>query len=207
MKRKNHFTGINPRKFIGMKKSKLMKKALKNPAVKAGGRSKLERVLNGFSLYFSDLAKDRPNYSARFFATWQAALDSIRAAAEKMLAEPTFVPIPDEPGLFPYSILFLSIFSRLMDNLTYEEEASLRDILTRMDGAWGLYLSVVRMRWPKLSSTIDRAAEIRECLQLEVQRLFFGEVAPALTQRWSLAYSGLKQSIELLTKEASHELA
>ena len=94
-----------------------------------------------------------------------------------------------------------------MDNLTYEEEEALRDVFVRMDGAWGMYFSVIRMRWPKLSPLVDRAEEIREALQLEVQRLFFGEVVPALTARWSVACSGLEKALELIGKEAKHDLA
>ena len=134
-------------------------------------------------------------------------MDDIRACSERMLAGPEFVTVDPNRGLNPYGIFFLTFFARLMDNLGYDGEDELREILTRMDGAWGMYFSVIRMRWPKLSPLVDRAEEIREALQLEVQRLFFGEVVPALTARWSVASMGLEKALELIGKEAKHDLA
>ena len=206
-KRKEHLAGISIRKFAGQKKSAILKRALKDKTVKAAGRKRLERLMRGMAEYVADEAKDRPRYFARFVVTWQAALDDIRACSERMLSGPEFVPVSPDRGLNPYGITFLIFFARLMDNLDYDEEAALREILTRMDGAWGMYFSVVRMRWPKLSSLVDRAEEIREALQLEVQRLFFGEVVPALTPRWGVAYHGLEKALELIGKEAKHDLA
>ena len=206
-KRKEHLAGISVRKFVGQKKSAIIKRTLKDKALKAAGRTRLEHVMRGMADYFADEAKDRPRYFARFVVTWQAALDDIRACSERMLDGPEFVPVSPDRGLNPYGITFLMFFARLMDNLGYDEEAALREILTRMDGAWGMYFSVIRMRWPKLSPLVDRAEEIREALQLEVQRLFFGEVVPALTARWSVAYEGLEKALELIGKEAKHDLA
>ena len=94
-----------------------------------------------------------------------------------------------------------------MDNLSYEEEEALRDMIVRLNGAWGMYFSVILLRWPKLSALIDRAEEIREALQLEVQRLFFGEVVPALGARWLVAHDGLEKALELIGKEAKNDLA
>lgn len=204
---KEHLAGISVRKFVGQKKSAIIKRTLKDKTLKAAGRKRLEHVMRGMAEYFADEAKDRPRYFARFVVTWQAALDDIRACSERMLAGPGFVPISPDRGLNPYGITVLTFFARLMDNLDYDEEAALREILTRMDGAWGMYFSVIRMRWPKLSPLVDRAEEIREALQLEVQRLFFGEVVPALTARWSVACSGLEKALELIGKEAKHDLA
>ena len=206
-KRKEHLAGISVRKFVGQKKSAIIKRTLKDKALKAAGRTRLEHVMRGMADYFADEAKDRPRYFARFVVTWQAALDDIRACSERMLAAPEFVPISPDRGLNPYGITVLTFFARLMDNLDYDEEETLREILTRMDGAWGMYFSVIRMRWPKLSPLVDRAEEIREALQLEVQRLFFGEVVPALTARWSVASMGLEKALELIGKEAKHDLA
>ena len=206
-KRKEHLAGVNLRKFVGQKKSAIIKSTLKNRNLRSAGRARIERVLNGLAEYVADMAKDRPNYVARFFATWQAAVDGVRGSAERMLAEPSFVSVDPEPGRYPYSILFLSVFARLMDNLSYEEEEALRDVFVRMDGAWGMYFSVIRMRWPKLTALVDRAEEIREALQLEVQRLFFGEVVPALTPRWVVASEGLEKALELIGKGAKNDLA
>ena len=206
-KRKEHLAGISVRKFVGQKKSAIIKRTLKNRTLKAAGRKRLEHVMRGMAEYFADEAKDRPRYFARFVVTWQAALDDIRSCSERMLAGPEFVPVSPDRGLNPYGITFLIFFARLMDNLDYDEEETLREILTRMDGAWGMYFSVIRMRWPRLSPLVDRAEEIREALQLEVQRLFFGEVVPALTARWSVAYEGLEKALELIGKEAKHDLA
>ena len=206
-RRKEHLAGISVRKFVGQKKSAIIKRTLKDKALKAAGRTRLERIMRGMAEYYADEAKDRPRYFARFVVTWQAALDDIRACSERMLAGPEFVSVDPDRGLNPYGITFLMFFARLMDNLDYDEEAALREILTRMDGAWGMYFSVIRMRWPRLSPLVDRAEEIREALQLEVQRLFFGEVVPALTARWSVACSGLEKALELIGKEAKHDLA
>ena len=204
---KEHLAGISVRKFVGQKKSAIIKRTLKDKTLKAAGRKRLEHVMRGMAEYFADEAKDRPRYFARFVVTWQAALDDIRACSERMLTGPEFVSVDPDRGLNPYGITFLMFFARLMDNLDYDEEAALREILTRMDGAWGMYFSVVRMRWPKLSPLVDRAEEIREALQLEVQRLFFGEIVPALTARWSVASSGLEKALELIGKEAKNDLA
>ena len=206
-RRKEHLAGISVRKFVGQKKSAIIKRTLKDKSLKAAGRKRLEHVMRGMAEYFADEAKDRPRYFARFVVTWQAALDDIRACSERMLSGSEFVPVSPDRGLNPYGITVLTFFARLMDNLDYDEEAALREILTRMDGAWGMYFSVIRMRWPKLSPLVDRAEEIREALQLEVQRLFFGEVVPALTARWSVAYEGLEKALELIGKEAKHDLA
>ena len=206
-RRKEHLAGISVRKFVGQKKSAIIKRTLKDKTLKAAGRKRLEHVMRGMAEYYADEAKDRPRYFARFVVTWQAALDDIRATSERMLAGPEFVPVSLDRGLNPYGITFLTFFARLMDNLDYDEEEALREILTRMDGAWGMYFSVIRMRWPRLSPLVDRAEEIREALQLEVQRLFFGEVVPALTARWSVACSGLEKALELIGKEAKHDLA
>ena len=206
-KRKENLAGISIRKFIGQKKSTIIKRALKDKAVKAAGRKSLERTIRGMAKYYAHAAKDRPNYFARFVVTWQAAQDDIRACSERMLANPEFAPVDPNLGLNPYGIFFLMYFARLMDNLSYDEEEALREIFTRMDGAWGMYFSVIRMRWPQISPLIDRAEEIREALQLEVQRLFFGEVVPALTTRWIVAYEGLEKALELIGKEAKHVLA
>ena len=206
-KRKEHLAGISIRKFIGQKKSTIIKRALKDKAVKAAGRKSLERTIRGMAKYYADAAKDRPKYFASFVVTWQSALDDISACSERMLANPEFVPLNPNRGLNPYGIFFLTFFARLMDSLSYDEEEALREIFTRMDGAWGMYFSVIRMRWPRLSPLIDRAEEIREALQLEVQRLFFGEVVPALTTRWIVAYEGLEKALELIGKEAKHVLA
>lgn len=206
-KRKENLAGISIRKFVGQKKSAIIKRTLKDKTLRAAGRKRLERTMCGMAEYFADVAKDRPSYFARFVATWQTALDDIRACSERMLSGPEFVPVSPDRGLNPYGITFLIFFARLMDNLDYDEEAALREILIRMDGAWGMYFSVIRMRWPRLSPLVDRAEEIREALQLEVQRLFFGEVVPALTARWSVACSGLEKALELIGKEAKHDLA
>ena len=206
-KRKENLAGISIRKFVGQKKSAIIKRTLKDKSLKAAGRKRLEHVMRGMAEYFADEAKDRPRYFARFVVTWQAALDDIRACSERMLGGPEFVSVDPDRGLYPFGMTFLTFFARLMDNLDYDEEEALREILTRMDGAWGMYFSVVRMRWPKLSALVDRAEEIREALQIEVQRLFFGEVVPALTARWSVACSGLEKALELIGKEAKHDLA
>lgn len=206
-RRKEHLAGISVRKFVGQKKSAIIKRTLKDKTLKAAGRKRLERIMRGMAEYYADEAKDRPRYFARFVVTWKAALDDIRACSERMLSGPEFVPVSPDRGLNPYGITVLTFFARLMDNLDYDEEAALREILIRMDGAWGMYFSVIRMRWPRLSPLVDRAEEIREALQLEVQRLFFGEVVPALTARWSVACSGLEKALELIGKEAKHDLA
>ena len=206
-KRKEHLAGISVRKFVGQKKSAILKRTLKDKKLKDEGRTRIERLMRGMAEYYADAAKDRPRYFARFVVTWQAALDDIRACSERMLGSPEFVSVNPDCGIYPYGMIFLTFFARLMDNLDYDEEEKLREILTRMDGAWGMYFSVVRMRWPKISPLVDRAEEIREALQLEVQRLFFGEVVPALTARWGLAYKGLEKALELIGKEAKHDLA
>ena len=206
-KRKEHLAGISIRKFVGLKKSALIKRTLKDKSLKAAGRTRLERVMRGMAEYFADEAKDRPRYFERFVATWQAALDDISDCSKQIFVGPGFVSVHPEGGLNPYGLLFLLFFARLMDNLTYDEEETLRELLTRMDGAWGVYFSVIRMRWPRLSPLVDRAEEIREALQLEVQRLFFGEIVPALTTRWVVAYKGLEKALELIGKETNHGLA
>ena len=206
-KRKEHLAGMSIRKFAGQKKSAILKKLRKNKKLRDVGRTRIERLMRGLEEYYADEAKDRPRYFASFVVTWQAALDDIRACSERSLAGPEFVPVSSDRGLNPYGITFLTFFARLMDNLDYDEEEKLREILTRMDGAWGMYFSVIRMRWPRVSPLVDRAEEIREALQLEVQRLFFGEVVPALTARWGLAYKGLEKALELIGKEAKHDLA
>ena len=88
-KRKEHLAGISIRKFVGQKKSEIVKRTLKNRDLRSAGRARLERVLDGLAEYVADMAKDRPNYVARFFATWQAAVDGVRGSAERMLAEPS----------------------------------------------------------------------------------------------------------------------
>lgn len=205
-KRKAHLVGFSIRKFVGQKRSAIIKGARKNLSPE-NRRLDVGRVMDGLAAYVADVASDRPTYLARFFATWQAAVNDIQGSAEKMLAERSFVSVDPDRGLNPYSIFFLSVFARLMDNLTYDEEAALRDVFVRMDGAWGMYFSVIRMRWPKLSGLVDRAEEIREALQLEVRRLFFGEVVPTLTVRWSVAYSGLEKALELIGKESKNDFA
>ena len=205
-KRKAQLVGFSIRKFVGQKRSAIIKGARKNLSPE-NRRLDVGRVMDGLAAYVADVASDRPTYLARFFATWQAAVNDIQGSAEKMLAERSFVSVDPDHGLNPYSIFFLSVFARLMDNLTYDEEAALRDVFVRMDGAWGMYFSVIRMRWPKLSGLVDRAEEIREALQLEVRRLFFGEVVPALTVRWSVAYSGLEKALELIGKESKNDFA
>ena len=206
MKRNRKNYGITSRKFSGMNKSELCKAAARNTSIR-DDRAQVARILDGVMNYFAERAKDRPNFGRSFLALWQNAIDCVRDCAEKMLTEPEFVSVPEEPGLSPYSLIALSGFSALMDNLTYEEEEALRDLLTRLDGAWGMYFSVMRMRWPKLAPSIDRAAEIRECLQLEVQRLFFGEIVPSLTARWVIAYDGLAKSMTIFARKARHDLA
>ena len=206
-KRKEHLAGVSIRKFVGRKKSAIVKSTLKVEGMRAMGRAKVVQAWQRLAERVAEMARDRPDYVARFFETWQAAADSIQGSAEKMLAEHSFVPINPDLGLNPYGIAVLTIFARLMDNLSYEEEEALRDMIVRLNGAWGMYFSVIRLRWPKLSALIDRAEEIREALQLEVQRLFFGEVVPALGARWLVAHDGLEKALELIGKEAKNDLA
>lgn len=206
-KRKEPVAGVNSRKFTGLKKSKMLKDVLKRPKMRGVTRSSVERILAGLGRYCAEVAKDRPAYGEEFQVAWNAAASSISESARKMLDDSKFCPVDAEYGLYPYGITFLVIFARLMDQLTYEEEETFRNILTGMDGAWGMYFSVIRMRWPRLSPLVDHAEEIREALQLEVQRLFFGEIVPALTARWRVAYNGLVKALELIGKEAKHDLA
>ena len=207
MKRKH--SGIAARKFTGMKKSAIIKqvsrKLQKNPAFASTNKSQINQILQATAKCYANIATDRPKYISQFFAGWQAMEACVRAATEQMLAERIFVSLDLGEDFIPYGTFSLSYFAQLMDNLTYEEEDRLRDALIRMDGAWGMYFSVIKIRWPKLNLLIDRAAEIRELLQLEVQRLFFGEIVPALTARWAVAFSGLIKALELIGKEASHD--
>ena len=100
-KRKEHLAGVNLRKFVGQKKSAIIKSTLKNRTLRSAGRARIERVLNGLAEYVADMAKDRPNYVARFFATWQAAVDGVRGSAERMLPSRRLFPSIRNPGAIP----------------------------------------------------------------------------------------------------------
>ncbi len=50
-RRKEHLAGISVRKFVGQKKSAIIKRTLKDKTLKAAGRKRLEHVMRGMAEY------------------------------------------------------------------------------------------------------------------------------------------------------------
>ena len=203
--KKAHLAGKSLRQFVGMKKSRLIKDTQKQKGFEGKSKSDVRNFIDNVGRFFDYKAQDRTSFGRAFLSTWRHAVDNVNDSAQQMLTEPTFVPVNTEIGLYPYDIIFLTMYARLMNNLTYEEEDELLRILAEMNSAWSLYFSIVKSRWPRLSHAADQTEQIRSMLQFEVQQLFFGDILPALTNRWKVPRNGLLNALELIEKEAKND--